>query len=186
DRAAAHPAMATMSPAQRPLGRLVDLYSRLNRTDRARPYLDAMVTLPRYQSPDGLRDVASARAAIARAESRYDEAIREARAAIGGGCPDCGLPDLAMAHDQAGQPDSAIALYTRFTEGRAISMADKGIWLALTHKRLGELYDGRGNADFALSHYARFVELWKDADADLQPQVQKARDRMRELQRRRG
>lgn len=35
-------------------------------------------------------------------------------------------------------------------------------------------------------HYAQFVELWRDADAELQPQVQKARQRLRELQRRRG
>jgi hypothetical protein len=37
-----------------------------------------------------------------------------------------------------------------------------------------------------LSYYARFVELWKDADPDLQPHVRKARARMIELQRREG
>jgi hypothetical protein len=91
-----------------------------------------------------------------------------------------------MTYDEAGQPDSAIAIYTRYTQGRAIALNHKATWLAFTHKRLGELYDGKGTADSALSHYARFVELWKNADAELQPQVQKARDRMRELQRRRG
>ena len=186
DRAVAHPNMVSMSPAQRPYPRFVGLYSRLGRTDKARPYLDEMSQLPRFQNPDGQRTIAASRAAIARADRRFDDAIRDYRAAIGGGCADCGLPELAMTYDQAGQPDSAIAIYTRYTQGRAIALGHKATWLAFTHKRLGELYDGKGNADSALSHYARFVELWKDADAELQPQVQKARERMRELQRRRG
>jgi tetratricopeptide (TPR) repeat protein len=186
ERAAAHPAMATMSTGQRPYGRFIDLYSRLGHAEKARPILAEMSQQPRYQNPDGQRAVAAARAAIARAERRYDEAIREYRAAIGGGCPDCGLTDLAMTYDQAGQSDSAIALYSRYAAARAIAVGQKSGWLALTHKRLGELYDARGNADSALSHFAQFVELWKEADPELQPQVQKARDRMRELQRRRG
>ncbi len=186
DRAAAHPAMATMSPGQRPYPRFVELYARLGRVDKARPFLEQMTQLPRFQNPDGQRVVAASRAAIARAEKRFDDAIRDYRAAIGGGCPSCGLPDLAMTYDQAGQPDSAIAIYARYTEGRAIGVIEWATWLAMTHRRLGELYDGKGNADSALSHYARFVELWKGAEPDLQPQVQRVRDRMRELQRRRG
>jgi hypothetical protein len=34
-----------------------------------------------------------------------------------------------------------------------------------------------------MSHYSRFIDLWKNADADLQPFVQKAKARMAELQR---
>lgn len=186
DRAAAHPAMATMSPNQRPLDRLVELYSRVGRVDKARPFLEQMAQVPRFQTRDGQRLVAASRGAIARTEKRYDEATREFRAAIGGSCPDCGLPELAITYDQAGEADSAIAIYTRYVQGRAISVFDRAPYLAFTHRRLAELYDSKSNADSALSHYARFVELWKDADAELQPQVQKARDRMRELQRRRG
>jgi tetratricopeptide (TPR) repeat protein len=186
DRAAAHPAMATMSPNQKPLDRLVDLYARVGRVDKAQPLLQQMSQVPRFQSRDGQRSVAAARGAIARAEKRYDDAIREFRAAIGGGCPDCGLPELAITYDQAGEADSAIAIYTRYVQGRAISVFDRAPYLAFTHRRLAELYDSKANADSALSHYAQFVELWKGADVELQPQVQKARDRMRELQRRRG
>jgi tetratricopeptide (TPR) repeat protein len=158
-------------PASYP--RFVDLYSRLGRVDKARPYLEQMATLPRFQNPDGQRTVAASRAAIARAEKRFDDAIRDYRAAIGGGCPACGLPDLAMTYDQASQPDSAIAIYTRYTEGRAISVNEWATWLAMTHRRLGELYDGKGNVDSALSHYAQFVELWKSADPELQRRCRK-------------
>jgi tetratricopeptide (TPR) repeat protein len=186
ERAASHPALESMSPVQRPNARFVDLYSRVGQPDRARPYLEAMGQIPQMQSTDGQRTMAASRGAIARAEQRYDEAIMEFRAAIGGSCPDCGLPELAMTYDLAGQPDSAISIYSRFVAGRAISIGVRAGWLPLTHRRLGELHDAKGNVDLALSHYSQFVELWKDADADLQPQVQKARDRMRELQRRRG
>jgi tetratricopeptide (TPR) repeat protein len=186
DRASKHPALATMSPIQRPNYRFVELYSRVGQPDRARPYLAAAESLPNAQTPDGQRSLAALRGFIARAELRYDDAIVELRRAIGGSCPDCGLPDLAMTYDMAGQADSAIAIYTRFTQGRAIAIDVRATWLPLTHRRLGELHDAKGDVEQALSHLAQFVELWNGADAELQPQVQKARDRMRELQRRRG
>jgi tetratricopeptide (TPR) repeat protein len=91
-----------------------------------------------------------------------------------------------MAYDLSGRPDSAIAALTRFVEGRAIPIATRAGYLAYSLRRLGELHDAKGNVDQAISFYAQFVDLWKNADADLQPQVTKARDRMRELQRRRG
>jgi hypothetical protein len=175
-----------MSPLQRPNFRFVELYSRVGQPERARPYLAAAESLPNAQTPDGQRGLAALRGFIARAEQRHDDAIAEMRRAIGGSCPDCGLPDLAMTYDMAGQVDSAIAIYTRFTQGRAIGMDVRAGWLPLTHRRLGELHDAKGDVDQALSHYAQFVDLWSGADAELQPQVQKARDRMRELQRRRG
>jgi tetratricopeptide (TPR) repeat protein len=186
DRVAAHPLMDSLPPRQRPFGRLLELYSALGRADKARPLLREMEQLPQLQTPDGQRTLHAARGAIARAERRYDEAIREFQAAIGGSCPDCGLPELAMTYDLSGNADSATALYTRFTQGRAIGIDVKADWLAYAHERLAELHDGRGNAEQAASHYAQFVELWKDADADLQPRVQKARQRLKELQRRRG
>jgi tetratricopeptide (TPR) repeat protein len=96
------------------------------------------------------------------------------------------LPDIAMAYDLSGRPDSAIAALTRFAEARAIPLNTRASWLAYSFRRLGELHDAKGNVDQAISFYAQFVELWKEADAELQPQVSKARDRMRELQRRRG
>ena len=52
--------------------------------------------------------------------------------------------------------------------------------------RLGELYETHGNAGKAAEYYRRFIELWKNADVGLQPQVQKARERVKELQRRTG
>lgn len=46
---------------------------------------------------------------------------------------------------------------------------------SLAHERLGDIYLTLGDTTAALRHLSAFVELWKDADPDLQPRVQTAR-----------
>jgi hypothetical protein len=53
-------------------------------------------------------------------------------------------------------------------------------------QRLGELYEQKGNVEKALEHYSAFVELWKDADPELQPRVRDVRGRIQRLQRQGG
>jgi tetratricopeptide (TPR) repeat protein len=53
-------------------------------------------------------------------------------------------------------------------------------------QRLGEMYESKGEFDKALTHYNAFVELWKNADPELQPRVRDVRSRVERLQRRRG
>jgi hypothetical protein len=48
-------------------------------------------------------------------------------------------------------------------------------YLAGTYKRLGELYEARGDRQKAVSYYTKFVELWKNADPELQPKVAEVR-----------
>jgi hypothetical protein len=61
--------------------------------------------------------------------------------------------------------------------------ADELRFMPPTLKRLGELYEQRGNREKALEYYGRFVDLWKDADAALQPIVQEVRQWMARLAR---
>ncbi len=51
----------------------------------------------------------------------------------------------------------------------------------MAYRRLGELNEQRGNRDKAVSYYNEFVELWKDADPELLPQVQDVRQRIAKL-----
>ena len=94
---------------------------------------------------------------------------------------------MARAFDLAEMPDSAIAMYERylatprflgvFPTVRQIDPA----FLAGAHKRLGELYEAKGERQKAISHYLAFVELWKDADPVLAPKVAAVRQRLGHL-----
>src|SRR3990170_7073013 len=122
-------------------------------------------------------------AAVAMAEGQYAEA---ARAYLGAneqqGFPSLYLWDAARAYDLAEQPDSAIAAHEL-----AISVPDPGriFWefdrLGPAYKRLGELYEAKRSREKALEYYGRFVDLWKDADPELQPLVRDVKQRMARL-----
>jgi DNA-binding SARP family transcriptional activator len=51
----------------------------------------------------------------------------------------------------------------------------------LALRRLGELYEQRGERQKAIDYYNEFAELWEDADAELQPLVDDVRQRIARL-----
>src|SRR5207248_729878 len=120
---------------------------------------------------------------IAVAEKKYAEAIAAFQAADVGACTLCALPPLAHAYDLAGQSDSALAVFERYL---ATDYFDRAAvdqtYLAGTYKRLGELYDAKGDVERSRHYYARFVDLWKSADPALQPKVTQVRRRLAALQ----
>ncbi len=92
---------------------------------------------------------------------------------------------LARAFDALANPDSALAHYiaaTRierdccFPTAAAIALP-----LAPVYRRIGELAESRGDATTAHHYYGAFVELWADADPELQPQVTDVRARLERL-----
>jgi eukaryotic-like serine/threonine-protein kinase len=106
-------------------------------------------------------------------------------------CAPCLHFALARAFDASSRSDSAIAEYeaylaTPFWEklfgggSPQVSFGD-AIVLAGIHKRLGELYEAKGDREKAASHYAAFIALWKNADPELQPQVEDVRRRLARL-----
>jgi hypothetical protein len=79
-------------------------------------------------------------------------------------------------------PDSAIAYWERYlTTPYTGSAGQDASWLAGIRKRLGELYEAKGDLQRAATNYVAFVELWKNADPELQPQVAEARKRLARL-----
>jgi DNA-binding SARP family transcriptional activator len=53
--------------------------------------------------------------------------------------------------------------------------------LAPSLRRLGELYEAKGDRAKAVAYYSQFVDLWKDADPALQPAVREAKARVARL-----
>jgi tetratricopeptide (TPR) repeat protein len=121
---------------------------------------------------------------IALAERRYPDAVNEYRAADLAGCPVCALPLMGQAYDLAGNADSAIAVFSRAVNTPAVfNNITDGLYLAGMYKRLGELYEAKSDRQNALSNYTKFVELWKNADPELQPKVAEVRAKIARLSR---
>jgi tetratricopeptide (TPR) repeat protein len=128
------------------------------------------------------QDLELARGWIAVAEKRYADAIIAFRAADVYSCTICALPPLAHAYDLTGQADSSIAVFERYLATNYFLRRDVDqTYLAGTYKRLGELYEAKGNDEKAREYYSRFIDLWRDADAELQPRVSEGRQRLAAL-----
>lgn len=66
--------------------------------------------------------------------------------------------------------------YTRRALGGVSAAAGfDPFWLPVVYERLGDLYERRDDAAKASHYYGKLVELWKEADPELQPRVEAAR-----------
>jgi tetratricopeptide (TPR) repeat protein len=186
--------LRSIAERRRPYLRIAQLYALGLRPDRARATLAQFAadvkdtTFIRASEPERHK----AMAAVALAEHRPLDAVVEYRQAdtLGDGpadeCAQCLPMNLGRAFDLADMPDSAVAEYEHYlATPRLIAgpfeFTDFKV-LAGIHKRLGELYEAKGDKQNAAGHYLRFVELWKNADPELQPKVAEARARLARLQ----
>ncbi len=192
DSALERSSVSTMDAFERPDAKLAALYALAGRPDRAREllgrYAREVKDSAALRSNEPVRHRALAE--IALAERRPLDAVREFRLAdeLPDGpadeCTICLSAGLGRAYDQANMPDSAIASYERYIATPFAWRYDRPLDPTLLpgmHERLGELYEARGDYARAASHYARFVDLWKDADPELQPRVAQARRRLAQL-----
>lgn len=92
-------------------------------------------------------------------------------------CPRCYQWELADRLQAAGLHDEAIAAFESMSAG-APDLRIVGLHFALREERLGELYEAVGQPDRAAEHFARFGELWAEADPVFQPRVERARARV--------
>jgi tetratricopeptide (TPR) repeat protein len=122
-------------------------------------------------------------AEVVLAAGRADEAVsllRTARDVNTGPWQDRNLAWLlAEAYDKSGNADSAMAYYELYQETHHIGQIFQDFWyLPATLRRLGELYEERGDRETAAEYYSRFVDLWAEADPELQPIVEDIRGRV--------
>jgi tetratricopeptide (TPR) repeat protein len=174
------PGMNAIAALERPYLQLASVYALAGRADRARAMVAGFDDSRRTVKRDGDDENRhSALGAIAMAEKKYAEAIREYRAADRMGCSSCLLPEIGRAYDLSGNADSTLAILERYLANRHTSSAiTDGFYLAAALKRLGELHEAKGDRQKAASYYTRFVDLWKTADPELQPTVTEVRKRL--------
>ncbi|MBA4160043.1 MAG: hypothetical protein H0X65_21640 [Gemmatimonadetes bacterium] len=75
-----------------------------------------------------------------------------------------------------GREEEALRWYASFPAPSAYDV----YYLAPSHLRRAEIHERRGEREQAAEHYRRFVELWGNADPELQPLVREARRRLGE------
>jgi hypothetical protein len=129
--------------------------------------MDAWVAFAARQYADALKKIR---------EADRDFAINERRAQVA----------IADAFDLLGQGDSAIVYYEAFVRTPDTFPGENSVFTAGVHKRLAELYDARADTGRAEAHYRFFLDLWKDADSELQPKVREVRARLAQLRQRKG
>jgi len=178
-----HP-LDSINVYNRPYDRVVAAYADAGKPDLAQALLKraeaaGYFTMRDRSSADSIRHAALGN--IALSEKRYDDAVREYRAGDIGGCAACALPSIARAFDRAGKADSAIAYYAAYFANPARNRENDATNLAGSHERLGQLYEAKGQNDKAAEHYRKFIELWKNADPELQLRVTAAKDRLKKL-----
>jgi len=193
DSAVASIKLAAIPMADRPYFLNATTYARLGNPAKAR------ALMARYRAEVTDTSLLRAQAAdehtalgeVALAEGKYPLALREFRLGDIGyddkpanECAPCLSYNLGRAYDAAGQADSAIAMFERYIATPYFLKADENmdpVRLPAIHERLGQMYEAKGDAERAVAHYRAFIALWKNADADLQPRVNDARQRLERL-----
>jgi tetratricopeptide (TPR) repeat protein/tRNA A-37 threonylcarbamoyl transferase component Bud32 len=177
-----HP-LDSIPPLQRPYTYIANVFALGGRPVEARKLLAQMQRdIPGEQLAAQRYDMYNTRAEIALAEMRTAEALAEFRKSDRPGCPVCVLPNLGRAYDVSGNADSAMAAFEGYLASTAFdrSYMDE-LNRAGIYKRLGELYEARGDTARAITNYAAFTSYWKNADPELQPRVLQAQQRLTRL-----
>ena len=172
----------SLPAVSRPYLALARLYARAGNMGRAESLMKEYERLvpdvlrrtdPNRHSTEGMMALASGRPA---------DAIRAFRSfQAQDGCQACFLFEIGQAFDGLNQPDSAIATYETLVSLIEPGPVGRQFTLPPAYYRLGELFETRGDREKAIEYYGRFADLWKEADAELQPRVREARKRIGEL-----
>jgi tetratricopeptide (TPR) repeat protein len=179
----------TLAEGEAPVLPLANLVAALGREEEAENLLErhrqAVAAFATGGWEVALTILTEAQLAVHRGE--FDAAIEMLDGMERTVCPACGYLWAGEAADLAGRSQEAIAYYERYV-GRpwwVRSIVD-GWTLGSVLERLGQLHDEQGDLENAAVYYAQFVDLWSEADPDVQPRVEAARSRLQEIVRERG
>ena len=168
--------------ADRPYFTLVEIYAYLHDPEGARRIRRAYeAAFPAPERPPEATAQWDAEEAIARGDGTAAvTALRLARQLAW--CAHCGLYQEAAAWERLGQVDSA-----RVTLERAVNTiayrdeVNDAAYYTPALRRLGEMYEAKGDRAKAVDFYQRFVDRWRNADPQFQPQIADVKRRIAAL-----
>ncbi len=165
------------------------LSSRLGDAPFANRYATELELLKAPREADALiRDLSgTVRADVALRRGRAEEALATLQP-VGGELP-LDLITLPFYSEEHSRYLRAEALYglgryeeaLRWFQNSFEGTPNELVYLAPAYLRQAEIYERLGDREQATIHYGRFIQLWKNCDAELQPQVQEAKARMARL-----
>ena len=170
----------SLAAASRPYNQLIMLRAMMGELDEARALWSEYERLV----PDGVRraDVRRwyALAGIQEAEGDLPAALESLRNVQRvDHCEVCSAYEQGRLLERMDSVDAAIEAFERFENTTMAATVNFILeYHPLAQFRLGELYSTKGDNEAAIEAFSKFVEMWREADADLQPQVQYARDRI--------
>ena len=179
----------TIADGEAPLLNLAMISAALGRTEEAERFLERYGTAEASFAGNGwdvtLETVARAQLAqqvgdVAAALELYDSLERS-------NCPECGPFHRGFLLEAEGDRAGAIAAWeTYVSQGWHIRHILDAMGLGTVLESLGRMHDEEGDPEQAAIYYAQFVELWEEADPELQPRVRAAQARLEEIVRERG
>jgi len=106
------------------------------------------------------------RGEIAIADKNFDDAISHFELAYKDRADNYVLESIAFAYLKKGDMDKAISNYEQLISRHKIGGEDQEYWIQ-THYILGQIYEEKGDKAKAVKYYEDFLNIWKDADADI-------------------
>jgi len=151
---------------------------------------DARALLRRLEEagvePEGRfrRELEMAQALVHLVEGDAEGSIRELESVRSSlRCPTCFATEMGWALKEAGRLAEAAEEWERVMKWEDLFYTfsfhhANHLWVL---QRLPTVYEELGDTERALHYHRRLVELWADADPELQPRVERARERIRAL-----
>jgi eukaryotic-like serine/threonine-protein kinase len=179
------PSVAALAPEDRLYGWRIAVLGTAGRTAEAESVLqewEAEVT-PDARDPDVQLEMDAWRALIVLREGRPGEAVERVESVRSAErCPRCYPWLMGWALWEEGRLEDAVeeweyAATPAETTGGSLYLPSY-LW---TIRKLAPLYEELGETERAVHYYRRLIDLWEDADPELQPQVEHARQRIAAL-----
>ncbi|NND70354.1 MAG: protein kinase [Rhodothermales bacterium] len=145
----------------------------LNRTSFAPDVVEDLASIPLTEAILAAQDNR-----LAESLTKFDDAVKKS------GCDGCQwiLFRKAVALDNAEALDEATQAYLEVINRPEIDRVYlDSRFLAPSFVRLADVYERNGQPDMAIDSYQQFLELWEDADANLQPRIAEAEQNMNRL-----